>query len=220
MIGEFPIIPENKNHIYYNVLTVNTTSFDISFNNIETNDNIYINATSIIFIDSSTKNLETPITYEINFIDILHYYSLIQKNISNLDVKNDIIKIFFFTNGNFNLLTNVLNNKHLLLDIFSFFKNINIQDINNYEEQDLLLDLYKNILDYFSLILERDDIISLYSNFNSKTSNINIPISLRMRLCIMNKLILFDEYKIELYKLLLDKIEHTTTDFIKVLDDK
>ena len=35
-----------------------------------------------------------------------------------------------------------------------------------------------------------------------------------------DKLILFDEYKLELYKTLLNKIEQTTTDFIKVLDDK
>lgn len=220
MIGEFPIISENKTHIYYNIITVNNTSFDISVNNIDSTDNIYINATSMIFIDSSTKNLENPISYDINFIDILHYYSLLQKNISNLDVKNDIIKMFFFSSGNFNLLSNVLNNKYLLLDVFSFFKNINIQDINNFEEQDLLLELYKNILNYFSLIFERDDIILLYSNFNTKSSTINIPISLRIRLCIMNKLILFDEYKLELYKALLNKIEQTTTDFIKVLDEK
>ena len=192
MIGDFPIIPEKIEHKYYNILTVNKTSYDISFNNIETND----------------------------FIDILHYYSLTQKNISNLDIKNDIIKMFFFTNNSFNLLSNVLNNKYLLLDIFSFFKNINIQEITNFEEQDLLLELYKNILDYFSLIFERDDIILLYSNFNVKSSSINIPISLRMKLCIMNKLILFDEYKLELYKTLLTKIEQTTSDFIKVLDEK
>ena len=199
MIGEFPIIPENKSHNYYNIITVNNTSFDITFNNFDSTDNIYINATSMIFIDSSTKNLENPLSYDINFIDILHYYSLLQKNITNLDIKNDIIKMFFFSSGSFNLLSNVLNNKNLLLDIFSFFK---------------------NILDYFSLIFERDDIILLYSNFNTKSSTINIPISLRMRLCIMNKLILFDEYKLELYKTLLNRIEQTTTDFIKVLDDK
>ena len=220
MIGEFPIIPENKSHIYYNIITVNNTSYDISFNNYDTTDNIYINATSMIFIDSSTKNLESPLSYDINFIDILHYYSLTQKNITNLDIKNDIIKMFFFSSGSFNLLSNVLNNKNLLLDIFSFFKNINIQEINNFEEQDLLLDLYKNILDYFSLIFERDDIILLYSNFNTKSSIINIPVSFRIKLCIMNKLILFDEYKLELYKTLINRIEQTTTDFIKVLDDK
>ena len=62
MIGEFPIIPENKTHIYYNVLTVNNTSFDVSFNNFDSTDNIYINATIMIFIDSSNKNLENPLS--------------------------------------------------------------------------------------------------------------------------------------------------------------
>ena len=57
MIGEFPIIPENKDHIYYNILTINNSSYDISFNNIELQDNIYINASTIIFTDFRIPSL-------------------------------------------------------------------------------------------------------------------------------------------------------------------
>ena len=225
MIGTFPLLNNNQKHEYYNILSYNNASYDISFDDTTEIDNIFLNCKKIIFTDTSTKTLEEPTKYDIDFTDILHYYSLKKNNISDLDTKNELIQNFYFFNTNssnnsleFSLLPNVLNNNRLILDLFSFFKNVDINNIK-VEDKNNFCDIYQYILKYFCDIFNRDDIAKIINEYKpSKQSNINIPVILRIKLCVNYKTIKIEEYKLSLFQELLNNIKKTTIEYIEALN--
>lgn len=208
-----------KDHNYYNIITIDNITYDISFDDNTLNDNTYINCKSIIFTNSTTKKLNNPELYTINFIDILHYNDLLNNNIQDLDIKNKIIKNFFYsTNNTYNFSSIILINKELLLDLFSFFKNINLSEYNNYENKNILIKVYEDMLNYYINLCEQDNIIKNMNKINN-TSKLNIPLILRLKLALQYKSIILQEYKISLMSELLNKIETINNDFLKSLEE-
>lgn len=214
MIGEFPIL-DNHKHNYYNSFTCGTYTYDISFD-ITDNDDIFIKCKNIIFTDISTKITNNPTKYYINFIDILHCYSLIKNNISELDTKNNIIKSFFFNNLTFNIQTNIVYDKLLFLDIFSFFREIDIFKID-YDNKDILIDVYSSILTYFNNMFNNNDVSSQYKNIKLKSSSLNTDIITRILMCIYYKQIKLTEYKLDTIKQLLTDTTKTINEFVTLL---
>ncbi len=221
MIGTFPLIKQN-NHNYFNIITIDNISYNISFDDITLLDNTYLNCKSIIFTDSTIQNVNDSKlnnSYQINFIDILHYQDLSQNNIQELDIKNKIIKNFFYSTNTFGFLSIVLINKELLLDLFSLFKNINLIEYSNYENKNTLLKTYEQMLSYFISLSEQTEVIKNFNKINNDTSKINIPLILRIKLALQYKSILLYEYKLSLLTDLLNKVENINTKFLAELNE-
>lgn len=203
MMSIGPYLNLNKSHNYNNIISIDNINYNIKFN-VLNEDNMFIQTKEIEFYSSNN------ISIIISFNDIIDYILLDTKMLND---KYNLINTFFFNqNNNFKLIDNVINNKQCLLDVFSFFKIINFNEIK--------LDITDNkYFDYINKLIIKLTSIIIYFEELFKLKSINVLINNdkiidRIKLSLIIKHVQLTEFKVDKIYNLLAHINNTCEKYI------